>query len=186
MPDYFIDTDANNISISCMNTVISRNTTTKNAGQSNNNNSKISTIRSILKNRASAPNLSKTGQVNFSDFRSASVLTGCVCTHPESSSTYNNCNNGKIYACLYKNTVLTLNSGSSTKIYEFRLGTSGNFITQTNDCTRTFSGKNSGSYDVVMRDGTSDANICQRVKVTLGGAKCCYKTIQDKCDPGLN
>lgn len=185
MPNYFIDTNATNICVTCLNTVIRSNTKTNNEGGGVNNNSKISKIRSILKTRASAPNANSSGCVAFSDFRSAQVLTGCAKALPETTSTYCDCNNGKVHACLYPNTVLRTSTSNGTKYYEFKLG-GGSFVTQTNDCTKSYTNLNSGSRDLIMRDGTTDANICQRVKVGYGGSTKYYNCIQDKTNPSLN
>lgn len=191
MPDYFIDTDATDISVSCLNVVINKNIITQNAGEGANNNSKISRIRTILKERASAPNLSQTGTVNFSDFRSAQVLTGCIRTKPESSSTYCDSQNGEIRTAICEDTVMPINSSSGTKIYEFCIS-GGNFVTQTNDNTRNYTGKDGntatggGYYNVVLRDGTSDANIFKNVQVTYAGGDKLYNNIQDKTNPALN
>ena len=178
MPTYFVDTNATDINTSELNTIINYN---KTVSRSNTNN-KISTLRQLFKDKADGVNLSKNGQVKFSDFREAQVLTMCIRGKNESTSTYNDTNNGEILVKVDCQTVI--GNAQNTKVYEVSIvqkGKSPSFVTKTGgsvsgNCNCKFCvtnqsiGESGRTYTIIARDGTSTGNISQDIKLSLSNA----------------
>ena len=109
----------------------------------------INASTNFFKCNATMPN--STGAAtnrSFSDFRNAAVVTGTIFTRSESSSTYNDANDGSFTTTIDPSSVV---SGG----YNFRFG-SGAWVEQSTN-SRTINGLDSGNYTTCIRDGLNNA-----------------------------
>lgn len=114
-------------------------------------------------NQAAIPNNTTGNSTSISEFYDASILTANVTTTPESTSTYNNCNNGSIISTLQCESVVT--AGNGDKVYNFKFGTgvwiekSENISNPNSSCrTATCGNRSSGAYTVSFQDGLNNAS----------------------------
>ena len=147
----------------------------------------ISSAATFFSTKASMPELSSTpGVLNFSDFREASVTTGCIVTVSETYSQYSTNNNGCVRAYLDCNTIVT--DSNDEKTYSFCIQ-GGGFVEKIEDinspnanCRCYFrTGINGGSTcHVKMRDGLNDDTtvISYSVYVGYNDASRTYNCIQ--------
>ena len=112
--------------------------------------------------------------VNFSDFREASVTTGCIVTVSETYSQYSTNNNGCVRAYLDCNTIVT--DSNDEKTYSFCIE-GGGFVEKIEDINspntncRCYcrTGINGGSIcHVKMRDGLNDDTTVISYSVCVG------------------
>jgi len=169
---------------SCINIV--RGTNTRQATQCN-------SIMGVKSNRnwyvgnASMPkDVSGTAEVKWSEFKQASVITGCAKTNPESPTTYGTANNGsaEIYLCCQS----VVTDAGGKKNYSFKVPGDSSWVTCVEDtatpnCTLRSRGKDGlshGTYTVCARDGLSigTTQISRAVVVGYGGAVNVYNNIQ--------
>lgn len=137
---------------------------------------------------ASMPkDVSSTKEVKWSEFRQASVITGCAVTEPESVTTYGTANNGsaEIYLCFQS----VVTDGTGRKNYSFQVPGDSDWVTCVENVSnpnedrrsRTRDGLSHGTYTVCARDGLL-VNDCvyieQRVVVGYGGSKNVYNNLQ--------
>lgn len=154
---------------------------------------KASSLMSAKNNRdwftcyASMPkDVSSTSEIKWSEFRQASVITGCAKTYPESPTTYGTADNGSVEIYLYCQSVVTDKDGK--KNYQFFVpGDSGwvSCIEDTNNPNPDLRSRSKnclghGTYTVYARDGlsTGTTQISKAVVVGYGGGQNIYANIQ--------
>jgi hypothetical protein len=136
----------------------------------------ISSAAIFFEQKASMPELSATaGVLNFSDFREASVTTGCIVTISETYSQYSKNNNGRVRAYLDCNTIVT--DLNQEKVYSICIQGDSGFVEKIEDVTspngacrcRQRTGINGGSTcHVKMRDGLNDDTTVISFSVYVG------------------
>lgn len=151
-------------------------------------------------------NTSTSPVVSASEFRTAQVLTACITTTTESYKYYYaNCNNGKICICVNPDTVVNNPVlGPTQKFYEYSKDNGANYVTCTNDNTHVFTCVDGGgnescgnfppgtgdfsfpgsfrTYNVIVKDGTSEAVLTKQVDVTYNSTSREYPTVQSQDD----
>ena len=180
----FIEINKTNLGASCINIV--RGTNTRQATQGN-------SIMGVKSNRnwyvgnASMPNdVSGTAEVKWSEFRQASVITGCAKTDPESPTTYGTANNGsaEIYLCCQS----VVTDATNRKNYSFKVPGDSSWVNCVESVassnptlrSRSADGLSHGTYTVCARDGLSigTTQISRAVVVGYGGPVNVYNNIQ--------
>jgi len=180
----FIEINKTNLGASCINIV--RGTNTRQATKSN-------SIMGVKSNRnwyvgnASMPkDVSGTNEVKWSEFRQASVITGCAKTDPESPTTYGTANNGsaEIYLCCQS----VVTDAGNKKNYQFKVPGDSVWVTCVENVSTPTPTRRSrsadclshGTYTVCARDGlsTGTTQISRAVVVGYGGVSNVYNNIQ--------
>ena len=210
MPDYFISAcTTDDIEFSQINIVRAFNTG-QTSRKSNQPFTTLSESVSWFRNNAAARcvTVSSSPMLSASEFRTAQVLTACISTTTESYKYYYaHCNNGKICICVNPNTVNNSTGGSPVKIYSYSKDNGASYTTCTNDNTHVFTCVDGGgnlscgnfppgtgvfshpgafrTYNVVIRDDTSNAVLKKQVDVTYNSTSRNYPTVQGKDDTSL-
>ena len=168
------------VSISKLNTVTNEKGRT--AANVTNNYSKGSSDTASIKNlhdwfhaNAHIAESDNSAPYSFSEFHKSQVLTGTLSSTQESSSTYSNADDGTISMSIDPDSVVP--DADGTKQYQFSIDNGGSFVTEA-DGHHVFTGINSGSYNVVWKDGFTTSTVTTAVHVTLAGGSKVYSDVQ--------